>query len=164
MILWSSWVRAQRANSLPPPTLPLPEMLALAFCDTVAIASRQRRVQSVALRVLDERERLIQEFNPEEFWEVSMDIQKDDLIIPFSLNRKKSDPLLKEEEARNIENSIRNSDLLINEIVKKPVKAKPRAPFITSTLQQAASTKLSFGVKRTMRVAQKLYEAGHILI
>jgi len=120
------------------------------------------RVQSVALRVLDERERLIQEFNPEEFWEVSMDIQKDDLIIPFSLNRKKSDPLLKEHEARNIENSIRNSDLLINEIVKKPVKAKPRAPFITSTLQQAASTKLSFGVKRTMRVAQKLYEAGHI--
>ena len=120
------------------------------------------RVQSVALRVLDERERLIQEFNPEEFWEVSMDLQKDDLIIPFSLNRKKSDPLLKEEEAKNIENSIRNSDLLINEIVKKPVKAKPRAPFITSTLQQAASTKLSFGVKRTMRVAQKLYEAGHI--
>ena len=50
----------------------------------------------------------------------------------------------------------------LNEIVKKPVKAKPRAPFITSTLQQAASTKLSFGVKRTMRVAQKLYEAGHI--
>ena len=120
------------------------------------------RVQSVALRVLDERERLIQEFNPEEFWEVSLDLQKDDLIIPFSLNRKKSDPLLKEEEARNIENSIRNSDLSINEIVKKPVKAKPRAPFITSTLQQAASTKLSFGVKRTMRVAQKLYEAGHI--
>jgi DNA topoisomerase-1 len=120
------------------------------------------RVQSVALRVLDERERLIQEFNPEEFWEVSMDLQKDDLIIPFSLNRKKSDPLLKEEEARNIENSICNSDLSINEIVKKPVKAKPRAPFITSTLQQAASTKLSFGVKRTMGVAQKLYEAGHI--
>ena len=120
------------------------------------------RVQSVALRVLDERERLIQEFIPEEFWEVSMSLQKNDLIIPFNLNRKKSDPLLKEEEARKIESSIRNSDLSINEIVKKPVKAKPRAPFITSTLQQAASTKLSFGVKRTMRVAQKLYEAGHI--
>src|SRR5210317_46495 len=120
------------------------------------------RVQSVALRVLDERERLIQEFIPEEFWEVSMPLQKNDLIISFNLNRKKSDPLLKEEEARKIESSIRNSDLSINEIIKKPVKAKPRAPFITSTLQQAASTKLSFGVKRTMRVAQKLYEAGHI--
>ena len=120
------------------------------------------RVQSVALRVLDERERLIQEFIPEEFWEVSMCLGKNDLSIPFSLNRKKSDPLLKEEEARKIEDLINNSELSINEIVKKPVKAKPRPPFITSTLQQAASTKLSFTVKRTMRVAQKLYEAGHI--
>ena len=120
------------------------------------------RVQSVALRVLDERERLIQEFIPEEFWEVSMNLGKNDLSIPFSLNRKKSDPLLKEEEARKIEDLINNSELSINEIVKKPVKAKPRPPFITSTLQQAASTKLSFTVKRTMRVAQKLYEAGHI--
>ena len=120
------------------------------------------RVQSVALRVLDERERLIQEFIPEEFWEVSMTLIKDELIIPFSLNRKKSQPLLKEEEARNIHELIQNSDLTINEIIQKPVKVKPRAPFITSTLQQAASTKLSFTVKRTMRVAQKLYEAGHI--
>ena len=120
------------------------------------------RVQSVALRVLDERERLIQEFIPEEFWEVSMILDKNDLSIPFSLNRKKSDPLLKESEARNIENFVNDSDLSIDEIIKKPVKAKPRPPFITSTLQQAASTKLSFGVKRTMRVAQKLYEAGHI--
>ena len=120
------------------------------------------RVQSVALRVLDERERLIQEFVPEEFWEVSMSLGKSDLSIPFSLNRKKSDPLLKEEEARRIETLINNSELSINEIIKKPVKAKPRPPFITSTLQQAASTKLSFTVKRTMRVAQKLYEAGHI--
>ena len=120
------------------------------------------RVQSVALRVLDERERLIQEFIPEEFWEVSMILDKNDLSITFSLNRNKSDPLLKESEARNIENLVNDSDLSIDEIIKKPVKAKPRPPFITSTLQQAASTKLSFGVKRTMRVAQKLYEAGHI--
>ena len=120
------------------------------------------RVQSVALRVLDERERLIQEFIPEEFWEVSMNVFKNETNIPFYLNRKKSEPLLKEEEARNIENLVKNTDLSINEIIKKPVKTKPRAPFITSTLQQAASTKLSFNVKRTMRVAQKLYEAGHI--
>ncbi len=120
------------------------------------------RVQSVALRLLDERERLIQEFIPEEFWEVSMTLYKDDLTISFNLNRKKSEPLLKNEEAKKIFELIKNSDLLINEIIKKPVKTKPRAPFITSTLQQAASTKLSFTVKRTMRVAQKLYEAGHI--
>ena len=120
------------------------------------------RVQSVALRVLDERERLIQEFIPEEYWEVSMTLFKNESIIPFNLNRKKSEPLLKEEEARKIQGLVEDSNLLINEITKKPVKVKPRAPFITSTLQQAASTKLSFTVKRTMRVAQKLYEAGHI--
>ena len=120
------------------------------------------RVQSVALRVLDERERLIQEFIPEEYWEVSMTLFKNETTIPFNLNRKKSEPLLKEEEARKIQSLVEGSNLLINEITKKPVKVKPRAPFITSTLQQAASTKLSFTVKRTMRVAQKLYEAGHI--
>ena len=120
------------------------------------------RVQSVALRLLDERERLIQEFIPEEFWEVSMILNKDELSIPFLLNRKKSQPLLKNEEAMKIHELIKNSEISIDEIIKKPVKTKPRAPFITSTLQQAASTKLSFTVKRTMRVAQKLYEAGHI--
>ena len=120
------------------------------------------RVQSVALRLLDERERLIQEFIPEEFWEVSMILNKDDLSIPFLLNRKKSQPLLKNEEAIKIKDLIKSSEISIDEIIKKPVKTKPRAPFITSTLQQAASTKLSFTVKRTMRVAQKLYEAGHI--
>ena len=120
------------------------------------------RVQSVALRVLDERERLIQEFIPEEFWEVSINLLKNELNIPFYLSRKKSEPLLKEEEAKKIETLIKSSNLSIDEIIKKPVKTKPRAPFITSTLQQSASTKLSFNVKRTMRVAQKLYEAGHI--
>jgi DNA topoisomerase-1 len=87
---------------------------------------------------------------------------KNELNIPFYLSRKKSEPLLKEEEAKKIETLIKSSNLSIDEIIKKPVKTKPRAPFITSTLQQAASTKLSFNVKRTMRVAQKLYEAGHI--
>ena len=120
------------------------------------------RVQSVALRVFDERERLIQEFIPEEFWEVSINLLKNELNIPFYLSRKKSEPLLKEEEAKKIETLIKSSNLSIDEIIKKPVKTKPRAPFITSTLQQSASTKLSFNVKRTMRVAQKLYEAGHI--
>ena len=61
-----------------------------------------------------------------------------------------------------IKRQIESSDLVINEIVKKPVKIKPKAPFITSTLQQSASTRLGFNVKRTMRVAQKLYEGGLI--
>ena len=69
-------------------------------------------MQSVALRVLDERERLIQEFVPEEFWEVSMSLGKSDLSIPFSLNKKNSDPLLKEEEARRIETLINNAETI----------------------------------------------------
>ena len=76
------------------------------------------RVQSVALRVLDERERLIQEFIPEEFWEVSMNLLKHQLSIPFYLNRKKSDPLLKEDEAKKIESLIKTSTLNIDEITK----------------------------------------------
>ena len=121
------------------------------------------RVQSVALRVLVERERLIQQFVPEEFWEISFDaIDKDNNNINFGLNRKKSDPLLPELEAKEIVELINSSSLKISDVSKKPISIKPRPPFITSTLQQAASTKLSFNVKRTMRVAQKLYEAGYI--
>ena len=121
------------------------------------------RVQSVALRILDERERLIQEFIPKEFWEISMNLLNNkDEKINFSLSRKKSEPLLTAEEAKQIEQLIETSNLSITEIAKKPTRVKPKAPFITSTLQQAASTKLSFNVKRTMRVAQKLYEAGLI--
>ena len=121
------------------------------------------RVQSVALRLLAEREGLIQEFIPEEFWEISMILENDSKqVINFKLLRKKSDPLLKEKEALEIESLIKESSLKIDEIVKKPTRTKPRPPFITSTLQQSASTRLGFNVKRTMRVAQKLYEAGFI--
>ena len=121
------------------------------------------RVQSVALRLLDERERSIQAFIPEEFWEIKLDVKlSTQEIIQFDLLRKKSDPLLKKADAEEIQNQINLAELSINEISKKPVKVKPKPPFITSTLQQSASTRLSFNVKRTMRVAQKLYEAGYI--
>ena len=121
------------------------------------------RVQSVALRLLVEREHSIQKFKPEEFWEVSFTAaDKERAIISFSLNRKKSDPLLQAVEAQKIAELISTSELSIAEVTQKPVKSKPKAPFITSTLQQAASTKLGFNVKRTMRTAQKLYENGLI--
>ena len=121
------------------------------------------RVQSVALRLLVEREHSIQKFKPDEFWEISFNAQNDkNHGIAFNLNRKKSDPLLQAEESKKIEELIRSSDLLISEVTQKPVKVKPKPPFITSTLQQAASTKLGFNVKRTMRTAQKLYENGLI--
>ena len=121
------------------------------------------RVQSVALRLLDERERSIQEFIPEEYWEINIDaLTKDNEKIKFILNRKKTDPLLKKVDVENIRDSVNQNSLAINEISQKPVKVKPKPPFITSTLQQSASTRLGFNVKRTMRVAQKLYEAGFI--
>ncbi|MAR95594.1 MAG: DNA topoisomerase I subunit omega [Gammaproteobacteria bacterium] len=121
------------------------------------------RVQSVALRVLDERERSIQEFIPEEFWEIKLDVKLNTQeIIQFNLVRKKSDPLLTKVESEEIQNQVNLAELSINEISKKPVKVRPKPPFITSTLQQSASTRLNFNVKRTMRVAQKLYEAGYI--
>ena len=121
------------------------------------------RVQSVALRLLDEKERLIQEFIPEEFWEIYLYASTDkNEKIKFNLLTKKNDPLLKKSEVEEIKRKIESSELVINEIIKKPVKIKPKAPFITSTLQQSASTRLGFNVKRTMRVAQKLYEGGLI--
>ena len=121
------------------------------------------RVQSVALRLLDERERSIQEFVPKEYWEISFTgkTSKGDLI-KFNLITKKSEPLLTKEQVEDIKFHLEQSELYVNEIIKKPVKVKPKAPFITSTLQQSASTRLGFNVKRTMRVAQKLYEAGLI--
>ena len=120
------------------------------------------RVQSVALRLLVEREKKIREFKPEEFWDISFTGSKNSQPINFSLSRKKSDPLFKEEEAKHIESLILNSDLKISDVIKKPTNSKPRPPFITSTLQQAASTRLGFSVSRTMRAAQKLYENGLI--
>ena len=121
------------------------------------------RVQSVALRLLDEKERSIQEFIPEEFWEIYLYGSTDkNEKIKFNLLTKKNDPLLNQHEVEEIKRQIESTELVINEIVKKPVKIKPKAPFITSTLQQSASTRLGFNVKRTMRVAQKLYEGGLI--
>ena len=121
------------------------------------------RVQSVALRLLVEREHSIQKFKPEEFWEISFSANNiENKAISFALNRKKNDPLLKSNEARKIEQLIQSSSLSIHEVTQKPITVKPKPPFMTSTLQQAASTKLGFNVKRTMRTAQTLYENGLI--
>ena len=121
------------------------------------------RVQSVAVRLLVEKEKSIKEFKPEEFWDVSF-VAKDtnNIQINFDLPRKKTNPLLSAEEAESIQALIENTSLNISSISQRPVKTKPKPPFITSTLQQAASTRLGFNVKRTMRVAQKLYENGFI--
>jgi DNA topoisomerase-1 len=92
-----------------------------------------------------EREHSIQQFKPDEFWEISFNAENDkNISIAFNLNRKKSDPLLQAEEAKKIEELVKSSNILVSEVTQKPVKSKPKPPFITSTLQQAASTKLVF--------------------
>ncbi|MBU2976699.1 type I DNA topoisomerase [Alteromonas sp. C1M14] len=123
------------------------------------------RVQSVAVRLVVEREREIKAFVPEEFWDVHADLtsaQQQQLRMlvnrfkdkPFKpKNKQQTDTALAQLEAGNFVVQSRES---------KPTQSKPSAPFITSTLQQAASTRLGFGVKKTMMMAQRLYEAGHI--
>ncbi|MZH41386.1 MAG: type I DNA topoisomerase [Nitrospinae bacterium] len=119
------------------------------------------RVQSVALRIVCEREREIQAFKPKEYWSITLDLEGSqkpkfqaklfkigDDKVEIS-NRAEVDVILKDLEG---------SELVLDDIVKKERKRNPSAPFITSTLQQEASRKLSFSPKKTMMLAQRLYE------
>ncbi len=117
------------------------------------------RVQSVALRLIVERENEIRAFKSEEYWTVTANIEKDGKLFRASLNKidgKKAD--LKTQEEVNAVIGRCCHDFVITGIEKKVRKKEARMPFITSTLQQEASTKLGFGAKKTMQIAQKLYE------
>lgn len=123
------------------------------------------RVQSVAVRLVVEREREIRAFVPEEFWEIHADTltaKKESLRLDVTKendhafrpkNKAEADAALKVLESSNYQVAKRED---------KPTRTRPNAPFITSTLQQAASIRLGFSVKKTMTLAQRLYEAGHI--
>ncbi|PRY91411.1 DNA topoisomerase-1 [Marinilabilia salmonicolor] len=120
------------------------------------------RVQSVAVRLLVEREREIFDFNAESAFRVSA-------IFTIDEGGKKSDfkaelnhRFKTLEEAKAFLNSCAGADFKVNSVVKKPSTKTPAAPFTTSTLQQEAARKLGFSVGQTMSVAQKLYEAGKI--
>ena len=123
------------------------------------------RVQSVAVKLVVEREHLIKAFDPQEFWEVSADTTTHD-DQPFELavtheNGKAFKPTNEKDTNAALE-KLKDTSYKVSNREDKPSKSTPSAPFITSTLQQAASTRLGFGVKRTMGLAQRLYEAGHI--
>ncbi|WP_448547795.1 type I DNA topoisomerase [Thalassotalea fusca] len=123
------------------------------------------RVQSVAVKLVVEKEREIKAFNPEEFWEVEADTttsNKEALALDVTHFQDKAFKPTNEKEAMTAVATLDNSTYKVAKREDKPSKSSPSAPFITSTLQQAASTRLGFGVKRTMGLAQKLYEAGHI--
>lgn len=123
------------------------------------------RVQSVAVRLLVQREREIQVFIPEEYWDVQANVntKSDDLLV---LDVKKVDgkdfrPTSKEQTDLAL-NILQSADYIVTDRSDKPTSSRPSAPYITSTLQQAASRRLGFSVKKTMMLSQRLYEAGYI--
>ena len=117
------------------------------------------RVQSVALKLIVEREKEIQAFKPVEYWSLDAQFEKDGKKFSASLakiNGKKAE-LHNAEEAQNAYDAC-NGPFTISKITKTKRTRKALLPFITSTLQQEASTKLGFSAKRTMSIAQRLYE------
>ena len=124
------------------------------------------RVQSVALKMIVEREREIRAFIPEEYWTVHSDLEYDEDADKLRFEVKKHlgsnfRPTSKEQTDQALA-ALRAAQYQVSKREDKPTSSKPGAPFITSTLQQAASTRLGFGVKKTMMMAQRLYEAGYI--
>tara|TARA_B100000745_G_scaffold252445_2_gene174653 strand:- start:816 stop:3173 length:2358 start_codon:yes stop_codon:yes gene_type:complete len=116
------------------------------------------RVQSPALRILMEREREIRAFVPEDFFVLTAHTKKGALKTPFTCTKEPNE----EKEAQRIKKVGEKYDWKVTAVKESEAKRSPKAPFTTSTLQQAASTRLGFSPSRTMQAAQKLYEAGHI--
>ena len=125
------------------------------------------RVQSVATRLVVEREKEIRAFIPEEYWQIHADTTvKSDASTPIRLEAlKQAGKTLKlgnKAQTDAVLEVLKSADFVVKTREEKPTQSRPSAPFITSTLQQAASTRLGFSVKKTMILAQRLYEAGHI--
>ena len=126
------------------------------------------RVQSVALRMICEREEEIEAFVPQEYWSVHTILDKDGKEFEAELSKIKGKSVEKtiknQEQAQKIVDFLTDypTDMDVTKVTKKTTKRKPTAPFITSTMQRAASSKLGFGVQKTMQVAQKLYEGIEI--
>ena len=117
------------------------------------------RVQSVAVRLIMERENEIKRFVPEEYYRVNAT-----LATPAGeeVNAELSRRLTGKEAARDFLSDCADTTFTVSDVAVRPVKKSPAPPFTTSTLQQEAARKLGFTVSQTMMVAQRLYEAGHI--
>ncbi|HIP12713.1 MAG TPA: type I DNA topoisomerase [Arcobacter sp.] len=118
------------------------------------------RVQSVAVRIIVDKEREIEAFDPVEFWKVKADFLDPSLRAELVKINGKTSKVKNEDEAKIIELSCNASSYLLEDIEEKESKRNPAPPFTTSTLQQEASRKAGFGVKQTMIVAQQLYEGS----
>ena len=140
-------------------------MLSPLLWSKVARGLSAGRVQSVAVRLIVEREREIRAFIPEEFWDVHADlVTPDGEAVRFALARQDGKAFRPTSEADTLGRitGLKDAGFAITTREDKPTRSKPGAPFITSTLQQAASGRLGFSVKKTMTMAQRLYEAGYI--
>ncbi|MDR2026843.1 MAG: type I DNA topoisomerase [Prevotellaceae bacterium] len=120
------------------------------------------RVQSVAVRLIVEREREIIGFNPESYYRVSAIFNPDSPDSKFSLKSELNVKFKTLKETEDFLNHCKSAEFSISGIEKKPAKKSPSPPFTTSTLQQEASRKFGFSVGQTMTIAQHLYEAGKI--
>jgi len=125
------------------------------------------RVQSVALRLVVEREAEIEAFKAQEYWSIDADVSTRDgdfaaRLIQLDGKKLEKLSLANEADAKRAVDAIQAQRFAIGSVEAKPVKRNPSPPFITSTLQQEASRKLGFDAKRTMRVAQGLYEGADI--
>lgn len=134
------------------------------LCKKIAPKLSAGRVQSVALKLIVDRENEIRHFVPEEYWTVQAFLQKDKTEVKASLvtlNGKKFVPSKKEEVDLLLEN-VKGKDFLVKEIKKAKTKSHAPAPFTTSTMQQDASNKLGFTSAKTMSSAQQLYEGVEV--
>nr|WP_086939569.1 type I DNA topoisomerase [Thaumasiovibrio occultus] len=123
------------------------------------------RVQSVAVKLLVEREREIKAFIPEEFWDIHADTTTASAeALRLAVTKQAGDAFkpVNQAQADAAVKLLENATYKVVDRESRPTSSKQPAPFITSTLQQAASTRLGYGVKRTMGLAQRLYEAGYI--
>jgi DNA topoisomerase I len=140
-------------------------MVSPLLWEKVARGLSAGRVQSVAVRLVVEREREIRAFVPEEYWTLFADLQADKKAQASFEVKKQGDENFKpvnETQTMAAVKLLQDATYTVASREDKPTQSKPNAPFITSTLQQAASTRLGFGVKKTMMMAQRLYEAGYI--
>ncbi len=118
------------------------------------------RVQSVATKIIVEREKEINNFKPEEYWTITAEHLTDDnqKFLSTFFGKEKQIKITSEESALKILEEIKNKDFVVQDISNSNKKKNPLPPFTTSTLQQDASNKLSFSSSRTMKIAQQLYE------
>ena len=140
-------------------------MVSPLLWEKVARGLSAGRVQSVAVRLVVEREREIRAFIPEEYWELHADTLtagQDKLRLEVTKQAGANFRPTSEAQINDIVAALQTQAFKVANREDRPTSSKPSAPFITSTLQQAASTRLGFGVKKTMMLAQRLYEAGYI--